>query len=112
MKTLTAKILTAYFVQTYDPVTDDIIDYPVWEFENGLILVPGESTADWFFRSSDEIEGCGGDLYQRVEDTGETIDFTAKELAQAWGSSLAEFPYCDDDDCTDLVKELVFAKKQ
>ena len=86
---LKAKVLDAHFYALNDEETK--CTYPVYQFENGLIMVPGESTADWFFSSASTIEGCGDDQLDRVEDTGNSVEFTPSELSNAWGNSVSCF---------------------
>lgn len=105
---LTGKVLEAHFlVPGYDfdgsPLEKEI-SYPVYEFENGLILVPSDTTNDWFFRSQNNIEGCGNDIYIKCHSTGKEISWTKKQLSQAWGNSVSEF---GDTSCLQLVKELL-----
>jgi hypothetical protein len=101
MTTLTARIVTANFT-TEDGGKN--YSYPVYVFKNGLVLVPSDTTHDWFFRSEDEIEGCGDDWFTGVEDTDRTVEFTKKELADSWGNSVREF---QDKTCVKLVNHLL-----
>lgn len=109
MKILTAKVLLAHFKifnpERYDDgtITKESNDYQVLEFENGLILVEGETTPDWFFPGREEIEGNGDDIFMGAEETGETVDWEAIELVKSFGDSIA---YFGDESCKDLVKEL------
>jgi hypothetical protein len=86
---LKAKILEAHFSDLNDGRIE--CSYPVYQFENGLIMVPSDSTADWFFLSADEIEGCGSDQLDFVEATGDFVEFTPSELSRIWGESVKTF---------------------
>jgi len=103
MKTLTARILV---VNCVDPDTNYEYSFRVEEFSNGLILVGGETSNDWFFRCREEIKASGYDLVVGGEDTEDITKWTPKELNEAWGNSVAEF---SDLSCIDLVKELLFS---
>ena len=89
-KTLTAKILTVHTAKLND---DNAAagEFKVYEFDNGLILVPSASTNDWFFEDSDSIEACGNDVVTEIEDTGTTVTWTARELLESIQSSMKEF---------------------
>lgn len=88
-KTLTTKVLevTVYGLNAeYEEAT-----FEVFEFENGLIAVLGETTNDWFFENRDCIEGCGNDIVKEVKETGRTETWTAKELLSSVQGSISEF---------------------
>ena len=78
--------------------------FPVWEFENGAILVPCESTNDYFFNSRNEIEANGNDIINSVEETDEEIQWTTEEIKEAITASESEFGSSDDDA---KIKELI-----
>jgi hypothetical protein len=102
---LKAKVLDAHF----SALTDETkCSYSVYQFENGLIMVPSDSTADWFFSSAGSIEGCGNDQLDRVEDTGNFVEFTPSELSRAWGDSVSTFEIDveREKEVLDLVKSL------
>lgn len=65
--------------------------FEVYEFENGLILVPGESTNDWFFANRESIQASGNDVVDSVEESGRFVEFTPSELKTAVERSQAEF---------------------
>jgi len=89
MTILSARILTANFVD----YADDTIktSYPVHEFQNGLILVPYEGTNDGFFKNRMEIQGCGNDSLEFVQDKGEITDYSFDELVNACKGAIQEF---------------------
>ena len=92
-KQLTAKVLEVKTIESgiiADP-TRCKGSFNVLEFENGLILVPGESTNDWFFDDRDSIDACGGDIVTSVEETGETEEWTSEQLLRAIQESVKEF---------------------
>jgi hypothetical protein len=91
-KVLTAQVLTV----TATPLNEEIEEngeytFTVHEFSNGLILVPGDTTNDWFFGSRDEIEPCGTDRVIAVEDSGKRKVWTAAELLGSIQGSIREF---------------------
>lgn len=90
---LTAKVLEVTAKTCYDESHNDGEEYTfeVYEFDNGLILVPGESTNDWFFESSDDIQASGNDEIVSVNELSRTSDFTPKELLQSIQGSMREF---------------------
>ncbi|MGL5059909.1 MAG: hypothetical protein ACRC62_07990 [Microcoleus sp.] len=88
MKTLIAKKLT---VSVKSPEGESGQDFEVLEFENGLILVAGCNTNDWYFEDRDSIEPCGLDIVSAVGETEETEEWTQKELQQSYMGSLREF---------------------
>ena len=65
--------------------------FKVYEFPNGAIMVPSDTSHDWFFCSRDEIEPCGTAITESVEDTGETITFSLETLNDAISGSIGEF---------------------
>lgn len=75
--------------------------FPVWQFENGAILVEGVTTNDWFFDSQDEIEPNGTAIVIAIEETEETITFDKEELKESVEGSEREFGYAG------LIKELL-----
>lgn len=105
MKSLTAKVLIANFVDNSDSPFENTNSYEVLEFSNGLIMVESHSTNEWFFTDRDSIEGCGHDRFIDCTDTGEIKKFTSFDIAQSWGKS--EDLECGDLSCLELIKELV-----
>ena len=107
MKALQAKVLLAHFepLNKSHPDDDRANSYRVLEFGNGLILVEGETTNDWFFEDSSEIEGCGDDCFTHTTDAEESITYSALELSRSYGGSVGEFGDYSKK-CTSLVKEL------
>jgi hypothetical protein len=106
---LLAKKLEAQFIRPdYDyegEPTEEEISYFVYEFENGLILVPSESSYDYFFPSKDEIDG-GSDTFVSTKETGKEVNFSKKELNESWGNSVTEFGI--DYSSLPKVRELLF----
>lgn len=76
------------------------------ELENGVILIPGESTNDWFFENRDSIEPSGTATTVSVEDSGETRIWTVKELKTSIEGSISEF---GEDEATAKALELLNA---
>ena len=103
---LKAQILDAHFYCLND--ADSKSSYPVYQFENGLIMVPSDSTADWFFASADAIQGCGDDQFENVEATENFVEFTPSELSRSWGDSVNcfEIDLEAEKDVLNLVKSL------
>lgn len=65
--------------------------YPAWEFENGLLLVPSDTTHDYFFESWNEFQGNGNDFLVDTEETEVTLDFSKKLLNSYVVESAREF---------------------
>jgi len=70
---------------------DSAYDFPVWEFESGLILVIGDYTNDWFFDCRNEIEANGLDQVIALTETEETSEWSLEALQESIKGSLAEF---------------------
>jgi len=66
-------------------------DFPVWEFESGLILVIGDYTNDWFFDCRDEIEANGLAQVIAVTETKETSEWSLEALQESIQLSLDDF---------------------
>ena len=53
----------------------------IYEFPNGVILVPGETTNDWYFDSKEEYNpGGSSDSSWHFEETDETEDWSVECL--------------------------------
>lgn len=53
----------------------------IYEFPNGVILVPGETTNDWYFDSKEEYNpGGSSDFDWHFEETDETEDWSVECL--------------------------------
>lgn len=89
-KILTCKILrvTAICPSFLNDPDSEFYQYSfiVKEFENGLILVPGDTTNDWFFENRSLIQANGGDILVSIEDIGEEELSTASLLESIQGS--------------------------
>lgn len=70
---------------------DTAYSFNVYEFSNGLILVPGDTTNDCFFDSRDRIEACGTAVVDDIEDLGEETEFSIEELLRSIQGSIQEF---------------------
>ena len=67
-------------------------DFSAYQFSNGLIMVIGEDTNDWFFEDRESIEANGLAQVTNVEVEAEsTIDRSPKDLRKAIRASLKEF---------------------
>ncbi|QBQ73188.1 hypothetical protein kac65v162_gp158 [Nodularia phage vB_NspS-kac65v162] len=77
---------------------------PAWEFENGVILVPGVSTCDWFFDSRDNIEPCGNGIVTGVKETEVEEDYSVELLQEAIENSELEWGY---DSVPKEVRDLI-----
>ena len=89
--TITAKVLL--ITNRYDDSEGETYSFKAYEFANGAILIPGESTNDWFFDSRDEYEPNGTDVNESIEETGETTTFFTDKLAHSIEGSESEFGY-------------------
>jgi hypothetical protein len=67
--------------------------FSAYEFDNGAIMVPGETTADWFFSSRNEYEPNGLDINEIIEDSqfNRTRDWSSEELIESIAKSVSEF---------------------
>jgi hypothetical protein len=65
--------------------------FKAYEFQTGLIMIPSETTNDWFFARRKEIEPCGNAVTEKVEETGKFTEFTAEELKESIEGSASEF---------------------
>jgi hypothetical protein len=84
-------IVTARELNYSETGEKDSYHFPVYEFENGLILVVGDTTNDWFFDSRDEIEPNGTAVTESVQETGEFSDWDKGDLIESIKASLNEF---------------------
>lgn len=103
MKTLTAKVMIANFTDLNDVTYTN--SYPVHVFDNGLVLVPAQSTNDYFFDSLDNIEGCGHDVLKSLANNQEIATYSNLELGKIWGNSCSEFGV--DQEVLFKIKELI-----
>jgi len=88
MNELMAKVL---IVHTSDLNDGNTSSFSVLQFHNGLVAVPSDTTHDWYFESADDIEPCGTDVVDSIEETGETVFWTKAELRRSVGGSISEF---------------------
>jgi len=79
--------------------------FPVWEYPNGAILVPCESTHDVFYNCRDEVQCNSDDVVVSVTATGQWLDWTVEEVKEAITASVEEFGDSDDNA---KIKELLF----
>lgn len=86
--TLSAKILQ---VTAKELNEDSQYSFDVYEFSNGLILVFGETTNDWFFEDREAIEPCGTAVIASIEETDQIKEFTAESLFKSVQGSMGEF---------------------
>ena len=90
----TKLIVTATEYTEYDD-KETSYDFPVYQFSNGLIMVIGEDTNDWFFEDRGSIEANGPHGLAQVTnveiEAESTIDWSLKDLRKAIRASLGEF---------------------
>lgn len=85
----------------FPPGEDEVqYSFPVWELDGGAILVPSESTHDYFFRSRDDIEPNGTGFVSSIEETGETTVFSQETLKEILDDCIQEF---GEDESTELM---------
>ena len=89
-KDLVAKKLIVTAVDDSCPKTASY-KFPVWEFENGLILVPSLSTNDYFFEDRESIEACGLAFVDSIEETEITDNWKSSYLLLTIQRSMREF---------------------
>lgn len=95
-KTLLARTLTVYCRElNRDPGSNysDRYTFKAYEFiDNGLIMVEGETTNDWFFEDADQIEPNGTAIVTSIEvDENPPVEFTPKRLLESIQGSISEF---------------------
>jgi hypothetical protein len=86
-----AEILEVTACELNSYTSKEFYTFEVYEFENKFIMVPSETTNDWFFASRAEIEPCGNAVVEKIVGTGKFIHFTEEELQESIEGSLAEF---------------------
>ena len=90
MTHITAKILRVICEET-NVENPHAYSFDVYEFQNGTILVPSESTSDWFFQNRASIEACGTDNVTEVVETARTKMFSKKQLRAIIAGSQSEY---------------------
>jgi len=78
-------------VEVQDIVTYKTSYFEVYEFSNGLILVPGSQTNGWFFDDRDSIEANGSDLVVGIKEEDACVQFERDELLAFIQGSMFEF---------------------
>lgn len=91
IKHLTAKVLAVQVKELGDGKNSEPYVFEALEFANGLILVEGESTNDWFFDSRSDIKPCGNAQVVDVQEVGRTEQWTSQELLKSVQGSIWEF---------------------
>ena len=66
-------------------------DFPAYQFSNGLIMVIGEDTNDWFFEDRESIQANGYDSIIDVTVTDSVSNWNLKDLRKTIKASLKEF---------------------
>jgi hypothetical protein len=108
MTTLTVKVLevTAKTPANDPSESDKFFTFKAYEFSNGVVSVPYETTNDGFFLNRDFIDGCGNDEIEAVEETGNTFEWSTEDLKESITASIDEF---GDDEATQKAMELIDA---
>jgi hypothetical protein len=105
---VSSKVLIA-IITVYDVESDETKEhhrYKIYEFPNGVILVPGETTNDWYFDSREEYNpGGSSDFDWYFEETEETEDWSVECLNYSILGYESEF--CVS--ASSKVKELIVA---
>jgi hypothetical protein len=85
-----ARILT---VTAQEPAQDGGKEYTfqAYEITTGECCVPYETSADGWFQSVHSIQANGNDWVVRVEDSGETCDWTAEDTQASVQASAREY---------------------
>jgi hypothetical protein len=86
------------------------ISFIAYKFSNGLILVPGDTTSDWFFPNEESIQACGNDVLVRVEDLGINFEWEKEELLLSFLNSVEEFG--EEQGTKILIKDLCLMQYQ
>ena len=89
MTNFTAKKLEITAQELNHP--DQQYTFVAYEFENGLILVPGDSTPDWFFNNRDEIQPSGNAVVDSIAEAGVEVTFTTEELQESLEAYVKEY---------------------
>lgn len=84
----TPKILS---VKTKELNSEECSTFEAFEFDNGLVMVVGESSNDWFFENRELIEACGNAVVVEIQEVGDTDCFTAEYLKESFEGCEAEF---------------------
>ena len=69
--------------------------FPVYQFENGAIMVLSESVPDWFFDCIDEFQPNGLDVVESWAVSDETEDFTEEDLKDWMQKSIDYYGHAD-----------------
>ena len=65
--------------------------FPVYELENGLIIVVSNDTNDWYYESREEIDANGNDFISDVTETDSIREWDLEDLRESIEASLKEF---------------------
>jgi hypothetical protein len=92
MTTYSAKVIEVQ-VEELNQGDDTQSEYTfdAYEFTNGLVMVRGSTTNDYFFVDCDSIEACGNGVVIAVNETDRTVEFTVEQLAESIEESIGEF---------------------
>jgi hypothetical protein len=102
-KPIIAKTLEVHVEET-DGDNNRRYTFKVYEFTNGVIMVPSDQTHDWFFVDRDSIEANGLGVVVGVTETEDTVTFSREELRQSIAGSIGEF---GSDDATRKALRIV-----
>jgi hypothetical protein len=93
MKTLTARKLVVHAqpMNGGEEKPGHAYTFPVWEFPNGAVLVPSDTTNDWWFQDRHKVEACGCDVILRIEETETQDIYTSKDIGSSIKGSISEF---------------------
>lgn len=80
-----------YEFTAFDPHADKSYTFTGYQFPNGGVMIPEESTHDSFFDCLENVEANGNDTIESYENTGKTVEFTDDELREAVKGSAREF---------------------
>jgi hypothetical protein len=79
--------------------------FNAYEFtNNGVVMVLGSTTNDYFFIDCDSIEANGNGVVIAVNETDRTVEFTVEQLAESIEGSVGEF---GEDEATAKALELI-----
>lgn len=82
-----------YKFTAFDPHADKSYTFTGYQFPNGGVMIPGESTHDSFFDCLENVEANGNDTIESYKNTGKTVEFTDEELREFVDGSAREFGY-------------------
>lgn len=98
-------MVNARIIEITNSDEDTEYTFKAYEFTNGVILIPGESTSDWFFDSREDYQPNGTDSIVRINETDDSKQFSVEELTEIIRQSESEFGYSVGDKVKALTEK-------